>query len=97
MISRFLQAMRIDCVAAIADAKDERGTTMVECALLASLIAVVCIASVGLVGERANAKFWESGNTLAQAAGGIPKGAGGVSASGGGAASPPPPPPMPPN
>ena len=102
--------MRIDAVAAIADAKDECGTTMVECALLASLIAVVCIASVNMAGQAmAEKTFQPLGNTLAQAAGGVDPGGGGGSGgpagaagpSGGSAGSPPGlpggPPPVPPN
>ncbi|MGN6082309.1 Flp family type IVb pilin [Trinickia sp.] len=37
--------------------RDEDGATMVEYALMLALIAVVCIASVGLIGTRANTLF----------------------------------------
>ena len=37
--------------------KDEEGATMVEYALMLSLIAVVCIVAVTLVGTNANAIF----------------------------------------
>lgn len=38
-------------------AKDEKGATMVEYALMVALIAVVCIAAVGAIGSAANTKF----------------------------------------
>ena len=41
----------------IAQAKTERGATLVEYALLVALIAVVCIAAVTVLGQSASAKF----------------------------------------
>ena len=40
-----------------AQAKTERGASLVEYALLVALIAVVCIAAVTLLGESASEKF----------------------------------------
>lgn len=40
-----------------AQAKTERGATLVEYALLVALIAVVCIAAVTVLGQSASAKF----------------------------------------
>ena len=37
--------------------KDEEGATMVEYGLMLALIAVVCIATVGLLGEEAEITF----------------------------------------
>lgn len=41
--------------------RDEKGSSMLEYALLASLIAVVCIASLGFLGQQANDTFTEVG------------------------------------
>ena len=38
---------------------DERGASLVECALLVALIAVVCIAAVTALGSSASDKFSE--------------------------------------
>lgn len=38
-------------------AKDDRGATMVEYGLMLALIAVVCIAAVGLIGTNADLMF----------------------------------------
>ncbi len=40
-----------------AQAKTERGASLVEYALLVALIAVVCIAAVTLLGKNASTKF----------------------------------------
>ncbi len=40
-----------------AQAKTERGASLVEYALLVALIAVVCIAAVTLMGKAASSKF----------------------------------------
>ncbi|MFT7600903.1 MAG: pilus assembly protein Flp/PilA [Acidimicrobiales bacterium] len=40
-----------------AQAKTERGASLVEYALLVALIAVVCIAAVTVLGKSASAKF----------------------------------------
>ena len=43
---------------------DETGASMVEYGLLVALIAVVCIAAVGLIGTRLNTKFTDVGGSL---------------------------------
>ena len=45
-------------------AKDEKGASMVEYALLVALIAVVCMVAVGTVGSNANTKFESVGTKL---------------------------------
>jgi Flp pilus assembly protein, pilin Flp len=45
-------------------ASDEQGASMVEYGLLVALIAVVCIAAVGLIGTRLDTKFDTVGNSL---------------------------------
>jgi len=47
-----------------AQAKTERGASLVEYALLVALIAVVCIAAVTFIGTSANSKFSTVGNSL---------------------------------
>ena len=47
-----------------AQAKTERGASLVEYALLVALIAVVCIAAVTLLGESAESKFSEVGSAI---------------------------------
>ncbi len=47
-----------------AQAKTERGASLVEYALLVALIAVVCIAAVSFIGNSASDKFSEVGNSL---------------------------------
>ncbi len=42
---------------AMAQAKTERGASLVEYALLVALIAVVCITAVTMLGESASEKF----------------------------------------
>jgi pilus assembly protein Flp/PilA len=42
----------------------ERGASLVEYALLVALIAVVCIAAVTLLGNRAASKFSSVGNSI---------------------------------
>jgi pilus assembly protein Flp/PilA len=44
--------------------KDEEGATMVEYALMLALIAVVCIATVAIIGTRANTKFQNTADHL---------------------------------
>jgi pilus assembly protein Flp/PilA len=44
--------------------KDEEGATMVEYALMLSLIAVVCIAAVIVIGQNASDTFTEVGNQM---------------------------------
>ena len=44
---------------------DERGASLVEYALLVALIAVVCIAVVGFLGNSAKDKFSEVGSKIA--------------------------------
>jgi Flp pilus assembly pilin Flp len=43
---------------------DETGASLVEYVLLVALIAVVCIAAIALLGERASTKFSQVGNSL---------------------------------
>lgn len=47
-----------------AQAKTERGASLVEYALLVALIAVVCIAAVSFIGTSASNKFSQVGNSL---------------------------------
>lgn len=47
-----------------AQAKTERGASLVEYALLVALIAVVCIAAVSFIGTSANDKFSEVGTSI---------------------------------
>ncbi len=47
-----------------AQAKTERGASLVEYALLVALIAVVCIAAVTLLGSSASAKFSEVSSAI---------------------------------
>jgi pilus assembly protein Flp/PilA len=47
-----------------AQAKTERGASLVEYALLVALIAVVCIAAITFIGGQAEDKFSEVGNSL---------------------------------
>ncbi len=45
--------------------RSERGAALVEYALLVALIAVVCIAAIGLLGNSAKDKFSEVGDSIA--------------------------------
>ncbi len=47
-----------------AQAKTERGASLVEYALLVALIAVVCIAAVTLLGSTASEKFSEVSSAI---------------------------------
>ena len=47
-----------------AQAKTERGASLVEYALLVALIAVVCIAAVSFIGSSANSKFSQVGQSI---------------------------------
>ena len=47
-----------------AQAKTERGASLVEYALLVALIAVVCIAAVTLLGRNASTKFSSVGSSI---------------------------------
>jgi len=47
-----------------AQAKTERGASLVEYALLVALIAVVCIAAVTFIGTSANDKFSTVGGSI---------------------------------
>jgi len=53
-------------------AKDERGASMVEYALLLALIAVVCIAAVTTLGSSASDKFTDVSNSVGGAGGPAP-------------------------
>lgn len=48
--------------------REEEGATMVEYALMVALIAVVCIAAVGLLGGAANTKFSDASKGITNAA-----------------------------
>jgi pilus assembly protein Flp/PilA len=50
-----------------AQAKTERGATLVEYALLVALIAVVCIAAVTVLGQSASAKFSDVNKNISNA------------------------------
>jgi pilus assembly protein Flp/PilA len=43
---------------------DEKGASLVEYALLLALIAIVCIGAITLIGNNANTKLSEVGNSL---------------------------------
>ena len=61
--------MHIDIVrylSARMNIKSERGAALVEYALLLGLIAVVCIAAIGLIGDEANKEFDRIGQSLAK-------------------------------
>lgn len=45
-------------------ARDERGASLVEYALLVALIAVVCIAAINFLGSSASTKFSGVGSSL---------------------------------
>jgi len=45
-------------------ARDERGASLVEYALLVALIAVVCIVAVTLLGNNASGKYSQVGSAL---------------------------------
>jgi pilus assembly protein Flp/PilA len=47
-----------------AHAKDERGASLVEYALLVALIAIVCLAAITLLGGNASEKFDSTANSL---------------------------------
>ncbi|UDY35639.1 Flp family type IVb pilin [Dermatobacter hominis] len=47
-----------------AQAKTERGASLVEYALLVALIAVVCIAAVSFIGSSAKDKFSQVGSSI---------------------------------
>lgn len=51
-------------VKARVDAKSELGASLVEYALLVALIAVVCVAGVTYLGQRASNKFSGAGSSL---------------------------------
>jgi pilus assembly protein Flp/PilA len=44
--------------------KDERGASLVEYALLLALIAVVCIAAITFIGNKADESFSSTGSAL---------------------------------
>jgi pilus assembly protein Flp/PilA len=47
-----------------AHAKDDRGASLVEYALLVALIAIVCIAAITLLGNNASEKFDVTANSI---------------------------------
>jgi len=47
-----------------AQARTERGASLVEYALLVALIAVVCIAAISFIGTSASNKFSQIGSSL---------------------------------
>jgi len=48
----------------LARCKSERGASLVEYALLVALIAVVCIVAISFIGNSAEDKFSDVGNSL---------------------------------
>lgn len=50
--------------------KDDRGSTMLEYALIAACISVVCIGALGFVGVESGKAFQTSGQTMYDAIGG---------------------------
>ena len=46
--------------------KEEDGPTAVEYAVMLALIVVVCLATIGLIGDNANVKFQEVADKLAE-------------------------------
>lgn len=48
--------------------RNEDGVTMIEYGLLAALIAVVCVVSIGVVGSQLNLLFTKIGSCLKDAA-----------------------------
>ncbi|MEI2639448.1 MAG: Flp family type IVb pilin [Microthrixaceae bacterium] len=51
----------------VAQAKTERGASLVEYALLVALIAVVCIGAVTMLGRQANSTFSKTGSAISGA------------------------------
>ena len=51
----------------IIKSEDERGASMLEYALLAALIAVVCIVAITFLGEQASQAFSSVGSSIGQA------------------------------
>ena len=47
-----------------AHARDERGASLVEYALLVALIAIVCIAAITLLGNNASQKFDDTATSI---------------------------------
>ena len=48
----------------MAQAKTERGASLVEYALLVALIAVVCIVAIRILGREANSSFSSTGSAI---------------------------------
>jgi len=48
----------------VAQAKTERGASLVEYALLVALIAVFCIAAMSFLADKADDKLSEAGNSM---------------------------------
>ncbi len=47
--------------------EDDRGASLVEYALLVALIAVVCIAAIGILGREAKSGFEKTGDAISSA------------------------------
>ena len=58
------EAVQTNKVVTPKDKNAERGATMLEYALMAALIAVVCIAAVTLLGRQANTAFSKVGSAV---------------------------------
>ncbi len=63
----FMRNVITPWVRARINAKSELGASLVEYALLVALIAVVCIAAIGFLGNKAKDSFNETGSTIAGA------------------------------
>lgn len=50
----------------VAVEKQEKGATMVEYALMAALVAVVCIAAVSLLGQQVSSQFSRIASTISR-------------------------------
>ena len=55
----------------IVQEKKEQGATMLEYALMAALIAIVCIIAVSYLGQQASTTFSVTGSTVASANAGV--------------------------
>ena len=64
MASKTLQRAAAAVWCALHPAKDERGASLVEYALLVALIAVVCIIAITFLGQSASSKFSSVGSAV---------------------------------
>lgn len=59
-----LLRLRIWLAVAGPDRRDDRGASLVEYALLVALIAIVCFAAVGFLGEEASSRYANTGSSF---------------------------------